>query len=53
MYAIYAHIDPQDRPNVGIYGSPISRVVSRPSSVIQRRPTARRLPGFCPMHQGD
>ena len=26
MYAIYAYIDPQNHPNVGIYGSPISRV---------------------------
>ena len=23
MYAIYAYIDPQNHPNVGIYGSPM------------------------------
>ena len=26
MYGMYAYIDPQNHPNVGIYGSPISCV---------------------------
>ena len=40
MYAIYAYIDPQNHPYVGIYGSPMGRVwvtihrdVNRPNHV--------------------